>query len=60
VPLTTRMRPIGQTYELPNAMTVKRTIDCPASAVVNKPESIPTPMPAITPATSSSTPGSSP
>jgi len=63
VPLATRMSPIGQTYGLPNAMTVKRSIDCPASAVIDKPEStpatIPSAIPAITPATSSSTPGSS-
>ncbi len=64
VPLATRMSPIGQTYELPNAMTVRRSIDCPASAVIDKPESpsanIPAAAPAITPAASSSTPGASP
>ena len=59
VPLATRMSPIGQTYGLPNAMTAKRSIDCPASAVIDKPESTPTTIPTTTPATSSSTPGSS-
>jgi soluble lytic murein transglycosylase len=59
VPLSSRMSPIGQTYELPNAITVKRSIDCPASAVIDKPESTPATIPATTPATSSSTPGSS-
>lgn len=58
VPLTSRMSPIGQTYELPNAMTVKRSIDCPASAVIDKSESTPATIPTTTPATSSSTPGS--
>lgn len=64
VPLATRMSPIGQTYGLPNAMTAKRSIDCPPSAVIDKPESapatIPAASPAVTPAGASSTPGSSP
>ncbi len=62
VPLATRMNPIGQAYGLPNAMTVKRAIDCPASAPAstpaslpeNKPTSIPVAAPAVTPAGTSS------
>ena len=64
VPLASRMSPVGQTYGLPNAMTAKRSVACPASAVIDKPESTPATIPSattpITPATSSSTPGTSP
>jgi soluble lytic murein transglycosylase len=64
VPLADRMTAIGQPYGLPNAMTVKRSVDCPASAVIDKPESPPAPIPAappaITPAGASSAAGASP
>jgi soluble lytic murein transglycosylase len=64
VPLDTRMSPIGQTYDLPNAMTVRRSIECPASAADTAPKdeqgTIPGAIPVITPAPSSSTPSGAP
>ena len=64
VPLGTRMSPIGQTYNLPNAMTVRRSIACPASAAVSAPANeqgtIPGATPVITPAPSSSAPSGAP
>lgn len=61
VPLATRMSAIGQPYGLPNAMTVKRAVDCPASAAVTSPSKIPAPPPTVTtPAAPSSAPNGSP
>jgi soluble lytic murein transglycosylase len=67
VPLATRMSRIGQPYGLPNAMTAKRSVECPANAPSstpaslpeNKPTTIPVAPAAITPAASSTGPGAS-
>ena len=64
VPLGTRLSPIGQAYELPNAMTVRRSVECPPSAAstapANEQGTVPGSMPVVTPAPSSSTASGSP
>jgi soluble lytic murein transglycosylase len=62
VPLSTRMSPIGQAYDLPNAMTVRRPVECPAAATTTPPNeqgTLPGSMPVVTPARASSTPSGS-